>query len=101
MSNHVILLSQDNDLVSHLREQLRNGHEMNCSNTLEDLASQLATTRAQTVLVHLTAKSLGEQTPSNFVAELKAHADKASIVALFDQDCPARFWLILNYSKHV
>ncbi len=90
MSNHVILLSKDNDLVFHLRKQLRNGHEMNCSNTLEDLANQLATTSAQTVLVHLTAESLGEQTPSSFVADLKAHTDKASIVALFDQDCPAR-----------
>ena len=90
MSNHVILLSQDNDLVFHFRAQLRNGDEMNCSNTLEELGSQLATTSAQTVLVHLTAESLGEQTPSSFVADLKAHADKASIVALFDQDCPAR-----------
>ena len=52
MSRGVVLLSQDKDLVFQLREELRSGHDISCSDTLTDMVEQLTMTGAQTVLVH-------------------------------------------------
>ena len=90
MSRGVVLLSRDKDLVFQLREELRRGHDVSCSDTLEETIEQLTSTGAQTLLVHLSAETLGDKSPGRFVGELNEVIHGASIVALLDEDCPER-----------
>ena len=90
MSNGVILLSHDSNLIFKLREEVRGGHDVRCTTTLEDVNDQLSKRSAQTFLVHLNAEILGEKSPGEFVAELNKLIHNASIVALIDEDCPTQ-----------